>query len=121
MRPSVFVSFSMPPDELEAAREGCGGTHYSVYPGMVNGDMRATANAVAGLVKRAIPRRADRPDHLRKYNITAVPVVRLPPAATSGDRLVISGDLTYIRPRNGWRRRGLALDTARNLAAWEVQ
>ncbi|ENE6621565.1 type-F conjugative transfer system pilin assembly protein TrbC, partial [Escherichia coli] len=48
----VFVSFSMPPDELKQRVKDAAELNIPVViRGMVNGDMRATANAVAGLVK----------------------------------------------------------------------
>lgn len=43
---------------------------------MVNGDMRTTANAVAGLVKESNTGGVQiDPTTFRKYNITAVPVL----------------------------------------------
>ncbi|EKM4398542.1 type-F conjugative transfer system pilin assembly protein TrbC, partial [Escherichia coli] len=48
----VFVSFSMPPEELKQRVKDAAQLNIPVViRGMVNGDMRATANAVAGLVK----------------------------------------------------------------------
>lgn len=69
----VFVSFSMPSDELKQRVQDAAALNIPVViRGMVNGDMRATANAVAGLVKDTNTGGVQiDPTTFRKYNITA--------------------------------------------------
>ncbi|EOW4437549.1 type-F conjugative transfer system pilin assembly protein TrbC [Shigella sonnei] len=73
----VFVSFSMPPDDLKQRVQDAAALNIPVViRGMVNGDMRATANAVAGLVKETNTGGVQiDPTTFRKYNITAVPAL----------------------------------------------
>ena len=92
----VFVSFSMPPDELKQRVKDAAELNIPVViRGMVNGDMRATANAVAGLVKESNTGGVQiDPTTFRKYNITAVPVL-IVACGNQGDTVDrLQGDLT---------------------------
>lgn len=92
----VFVSFSMPPDELKLRLQDATALNIPVViRGMVNGDMRATANAVAGLVKESNTGGVQiDPTAFRKYNITAVPVL-IVACGNQGDKVDrLQGDLT---------------------------
>ncbi|MHA3699945.1 type-F conjugative transfer system pilin assembly protein TrbC [Yersinia enterocolitica] len=73
----VFVSFSMPREELvQRVRDAAELGIPVVIRGMVEGDMRATANAVAGLVKETNTGGVQiDPTLFRQYNISAVPVL----------------------------------------------
>lgn len=73
----VFVSFSMPPDDLKQRVQDAAALNIPVViRGMVNGDMRATANVVAGLVKETNTGGVQiDPTTFRKYSITAVPAL----------------------------------------------
>ncbi|MEG6138988.1 type-F conjugative transfer system pilin assembly protein TrbC [Enterobacter kobei] len=92
----VFVSFSMPPDELKQRVQDAAALNIPVViRGMVNGDMRATANAVARLVKESNTGGVQiDPTTFRKYNISAVPVL-IVACGNQGDKVDrLQGDLT---------------------------
>lgn len=92
----VFVSFSMPPDELKQRVQDAAALNIPVViRGMVNGDMRATANAIAGLVKETNTGGVQiDPTTFRKYNITAVPVL-IVACGNQGDKVDrLQGDIT---------------------------
>lgn len=73
----VFVSFSMPREELaQRVRDAAELGIPVVIRGLVEGDMRATANAVAGLVKETNTGGVQiDPTLFRQYRISAVPVL----------------------------------------------
>ena len=117
----VFVSFSMPPDELKQRVKDAAELNIPVViRGMVNGDMRTTANAVAGLVKESNTGGVQiDPTTFRKYNITAVPVL-IVACGNQGDTVDrLQGDLTLHQALK--RVAGDCADTARNLLRGEVQ
>lgn len=113
----VFVSFSMPPEELkQRVKEAAQLNIPVVIRGMVNGDMRATANAVAGLVKESNTGGVQiDPTTFRKYNITAVPVL-IVACGNQGDKVDrLQGDLTLHQALKRVAEEGDCSDTARNL------
>nr|WP_254884197.1 type-F conjugative transfer system pilin assembly protein TrbC [Salmonella enterica] len=119
----VFVSFSMPPDELKQRVKDAAELNIPVViRGMVNGDMRATANAVAGLVKESNTGGVQiDPTTFRKYNITAVPVL-IVACGNQGDTVDrLQGDLTLHQALKRVAEVGDCADTARNLLRGEVQ
>ncbi|EMQ3298021.1 type-F conjugative transfer system pilin assembly protein TrbC [Salmonella enterica] len=119
----VFVSFSMPPDELKQRVKDAAELNIPVViRGMVNGDMRATANAVAGLVKESNTGGVQiDPTTFRKYNITAVPVL-IVACGNQGDTVDrLQGDLTLHQALKRVAEEGDCADTARNLLRGEVQ
>ncbi|XEI20701.1 TrbC family F-type conjugative pilus assembly protein (plasmid) [Escherichia coli] len=77
---------------------------------MVNGDMRATANAVAGLVKESNTGGVQiDPTTFRKYNITAVPVL-IVACGNQGDTVDrLQGDLTLHQALKRVAEEGTAL------------
>ena len=117
----VFVSFSMPPDELkQRVRDAAALNIPVVIRGMVNGDMRATANAVAGLVKESNTGGVQiDPTTFRQYGITAVPVliVACGEQGKKVDRL--QGDLTLYQALKRVVNDGECADTARSLLGEE--
>lgn len=119
----VFVSFSMPPDELKQRVKDAAQLNIPVViRGMVNGDMRATANAVAGLVKESNTGGVQiDPTTFRKYNITAVPVL-IVACGNEGDTVDrIQGDLTLHQALKRVAEEGDCADTAWNLLGEEEQ
>ncbi|HCM1918466.1 TPA: type-F conjugative transfer system pilin assembly protein TrbC [Salmonella enterica subsp. salamae serovar 28:r:e,n,z15] len=119
----VFVSFSMPPDELKQRVKDAAQLNIPVViQGMVNGDMRATANAVAGLVKESNTGGVQiDPTTFRKYNITAVPVL-IVACGNQGDTVDrLQGDLTLHQALKRVAEEGDCADTARNLLGGEAQ
>ncbi|EHF3933573.1 type-F conjugative transfer system pilin assembly protein TrbC, partial [Salmonella enterica subsp. enterica serovar Newport] len=119
----VFVSFSMPPDELKQRVKDAAELNIPVViRGMVNGDMRATANGVAGLVKESNTGGVQiDPTTFRKYNITAVPVL-IVACVNQGDTVDrLQGDLTLHQALKRVAEEGDCADTARNLLRGEVQ
>lgn len=113
----VFVSFSMPPEELKQRVKDAAQLNIPVViRGMVNGDMRATANAVAGLVKESNTGGVQiDPTTFRKYNITAVPVL-IVACGNQGDTVDrLQGDLTLHQALKRVTEEGDCADTARNL------
>ncbi|MCO5784176.1 type-F conjugative transfer system pilin assembly protein TrbC [Citrobacter meridianamericanus] len=113
----VFVSFSMPPEELKQRVKDAAQLNIPVViRGMVNGDMRATANAVAGLVKESNSGGVQiDPTTFRKYNITAVPVL-IVACGNQGDKVDrLQGDLTLHQALKRVAEEGDCADTARNL------
>lgn len=113
----VFVSFSMPPEELKQRVKDAAQLNIPVViRGMVNGDMRATANAVAGLVKESNTGGVQiDPTTFRKYNITAVPVL-IVACGNQGDKVDrLQGDLTLHQALKRVAEEGDCADTARNL------
>jgi conjugal transfer pilus assembly protein TrbC len=117
----VFVSFSMPLDELkQRVRDAAALNIPLVIRGMVNGDMRATANAVAGLVKESNTGGVQiDPTTFRQYGITAVPVliVACGEQGKKVDRL--QGDLTLYQALKRVADEGECADTARSLLGGE--
>lgn len=92
----IFVSFSMPSDELRQRVQDAAALNIPVViRGMVNGDMRATANAVAGLVKESNTGGIQiDPTVFRKYDISAVPVL-IVACGNQGDRVDrLQGDIS---------------------------
>ncbi|EBV5807566.1 type-F conjugative transfer system pilin assembly protein TrbC [Salmonella enterica subsp. enterica serovar Abaetetuba] len=119
----VFVSFSMPPEELKQRVKDAAQLNIPVViRGMVNGDMRATASAVAGLVKESNTGGVQiDPTTFRKYNITAVPVL-IVACGNQGDTVDrLQGDLTLHQALKRVAEEGDCADTARNLLRGEVQ
>lgn len=119
----VFVSFSMPPDELKQRVQDAAALNIPVViRGMVNGDMRTTANAVAGLVKESNTGGVQiDPTTFRKYNITAVPVL-IVACGNQGDTVDrLQGDLTLHQALKRVAEEGDCADTARNLLGEEAQ
>ncbi|EAW9368421.1 type-F conjugative transfer system pilin assembly protein TrbC [Salmonella enterica] len=113
----VFVSFSMPLDELKQRVKDAAELNIPVViRGMVNGDMRATANAVAGLVKESNTGGVQiDPTTFRKYNITAVPVL-IVACGNQGDKADrLQGDLTLHQALKRVAEEGDCADTARSL------
>lgn len=119
----VFVSFSMPAEELKQRVKDAAQLNIPVViRGMVNGDMRATANAVAGLVKESNTGGVQiDPTTFRKYNITAVPVL-IVACGNQGDTVDrLQGDLTLHQALKRVAEEGDCTDTARNLLGEEAQ
>ncbi|EFU1954856.1 type-F conjugative transfer system pilin assembly protein TrbC [Salmonella enterica] len=119
----VFVSFSMPPEELKQRVKDAADLNIPVViRGMVNGDMRATANAVAALVKESNTGGVQiDPTTFRKYNITAVPVL-IVACGNQGDTVDrLQGDLTLHQALKRVAEEGDCADTARNLLGEEAQ
>lgn len=117
----VFVSFSMPPDELRQRVQDAAALNIPVViRGMVNGDMRTTANAVAGLVKESNTGGVQiDPTTFRKYNITAVPVL-IVACGNQGDKVDrLQGDLTLHQALKRVAEEGECSQTARNLMGEE--
>ncbi|MBJ9048943.1 type-F conjugative transfer system pilin assembly protein TrbC [Citrobacter braakii] len=113
----VFVSFSMPPDELKQRVQDAAQLNIPVViRGMVNGDMRTTANAVAGLVKESNTGGVQiDPTTFRKYNITAVPVL-IVACGNQGEKVDrLQGDLTLHQALKRVAEEGDCADTARSL------
>lgn len=113
----VFVSFSMPPDELkQRVRDAAALRIPVVIRGMVNGDMRATANAVAGLVRETNTGGVQiDPTTFRKYNITAVPVL-IVTCGSQGERFDrLQGDVTLHQALKRVAEEGECSETARRL------
>ncbi|EAA4084345.1 type-F conjugative transfer system pilin assembly protein TrbC [Salmonella enterica subsp. salamae] len=113
----VFVSFSMPPDELKQRVQDAAALNIPVViRGMVNGDMRATANAVAGLVKESNTGGVQiDPTTFRKYNITAVPVL-IVACGNQGDKVDrLQGDLTLHQALKRVAEEGDCAQTAESL------
>lgn len=99
----VFVSFSMPENDLKMrVREASTLGIPVVLRGMVNGDMRLTANAVASVVKETNNGGVQiDPTTFRQYGISAVPVL-IVVCGEHGERHDrLQGDLTL---RAGLRR-----------------
>ncbi len=118
----VFVSFSMPSDELKQRVQDAAALNIPVViRGMVNGDMRATANAVAGLVKESNTGGVQiDPTTFRQYNITAVPVL-IVACGNQGyktDRL--QGDLTLHQALKRVAEEGDCAQTAKNILGEET-
>jgi len=113
----VFVSFSMPPDELKQRVQDAAELNIPVViRGMVNNDMRATANAVAGLVKESnIGGMQIDPTTFRKYNITAVPVL-IVACGNQGNKVDrLQGDLTLYQALKRVAEEGDCTQTAKSL------
>lgn len=113
----IFVSFSMPPDELKQRVQDAAALNIPVViRGMVNGDMRATANAVAGLVKESNTGGVQiDPTTFRQYNITAVPVL-IVACGNQGDKVDrLQGDLTLYQALKRVAEEGDCAQTAKNL------
>ncbi|MFH8136379.1 type-F conjugative transfer system pilin assembly protein TrbC [Pantoea osteomyelitidis] len=113
----VFVSFSMPPDELKQRVQDAAVLNIPVViRGMVNGDMRATANAVAGLVKESNTGGVQiDPTTFRKYNITAVPVL-IVACGNQGDKVDrLQGDLKLHQALKRVAEEGDCAQTAKSL------
>ncbi|WP_205937565.1 type-F conjugative transfer system pilin assembly protein TrbC [Escherichia coli] len=113
----VFVSFSMPAEELKQRVKDAAQLNIPVViRGMVNGDMRATANAVAGLVKESNTGGVQiDPTTFRKYNITAVPVLVVA-CGNQGEKVDrLQGDLTLHQALKRVAEEGDCADTARSL------
>ncbi|EPB5915856.1 type-F conjugative transfer system pilin assembly protein TrbC [Citrobacter amalonaticus] len=118
----VFVSFSMPPDELKQRLQDAAALNIPVViRGMVNGDMRATANAVAGLVKESNTGGVQiDPTTFRKYDITAVPVL-IVACGNQGDKVDrLQGDLTLHQALKRVAEEGDCARTAKNLLGEEA-
>ncbi|QST30866.1 type-F conjugative transfer system pilin assembly protein TrbC (plasmid) [Escherichia albertii] len=118
----VFVSFSMPPDELKQRVQDAAALNIPVViRGMVNGDMRATANAVAGLVKESNTGGVQiDPTTFRKYGITAVPVL-IVACGNQGDKVDrLQGDLTLHQALKRVAEEGDCARTAKNLLGEEA-
>lgn len=119
----VFVSFSMPLEELTPRVKDAAQLNIPVViRGMVNGDMRATASAVAGLVKESNTGGVQiDPTKFRKYNITAVPVL-IVACGKQGDTVDrLQGDLTLHQALKRVAEEGDCADTARNLLGEEAE
>ncbi|MBC6558727.1 type-F conjugative transfer system pilin assembly protein TrbC [Citrobacter braakii] len=119
----VFVSFSMPADELKQRVQDAAALHIPVViRGMVNGDMRATANAVAGLVKESNTGGVQiDPTTFRKYNITAVPVL-IVACGDQGDNVDrLQGDLTLHQALKRVADAGDCAQTAKELLGGEAE
>lgn len=119
----VFVSFSMPPDELKQRVKDAAELNIPVViRGMVNGDMRATANAVAGLVKEGNTGGVQiDPTTFRQYNITAVPVL-IVACGNHGDKVDrLQGDITLHQALNRVAEEGDCAQTAKNLLGEETE
>ncbi|EAB7503678.1 TPA: type-F conjugative transfer system pilin assembly protein TrbC [Salmonella enterica] len=117
----VFVSFSMPPDELKQRVQDAAALNIPVViRGMVNGDMRATANAVAGLVKESNTGGVQiDPTTFRKYNITAVPVL-IVTCGNQGDQVDrLQGDLMLHQALKRVAEEGDCAQTAKSLLGEE--
>lgn len=113
----VFVSFSMPSDELKQRVQDAAALNIPVViRGMVDGDMRATANAVAGLVKESNTGGVQiDPVTFRKYNITAVPVL-IVACGNQGDKVDrLQGDLTLHQALKRIAEEGDCAQTAKSL------
>lgn len=113
----IFVSFSMPPDELKKRVQDAAALNIPVViRGMVNGDMRATANAVAGLVKESNTGGVQiDPTTFRKYNITAVPVL-IVACGNQGDKVDrLQGDITLHQALKRVAEEGDCAQTAKSL------
>jgi len=113
----VFVSFSMPEADLkQRVRDASALGIPAVIRGMVNGEMRDTANAVAGLVKETNSGGVEiDPTTFRKYGISAVPVliVTCGNQGETFDRL--QGDLTLHEGLRRVAQEGECADTAKQL------
>lgn len=119
----VFVSFSMPPDELKQRVQDAAALNIPVViRGMVNGDMRATANAVAGLVKESNTGGVQiDPVTFRKYDISAVPVL-IVACGNQGDKVDrLQGDLTLRQALKRVAEAGDCAQTARSLLGEEAK
>ncbi|MFJ3458620.1 type-F conjugative transfer system pilin assembly protein TrbC [Scandinavium goeteborgense] len=117
----VFVSFSMPPDELKQRVQDAAALNIPVViRGMVNGDMRVTANAVAGLVKESNTGGVQiDPTTFRKYSITAVPVL-IVACGNQGDKVDrLQGDLTLRQALKRVAEEGDCAQTAKSLLGEE--
>lgn len=117
----VFVSFSMPPDELKQRVQDAAALNIPVViRGMVNGDMRTTANAVAGLVKESNTGGVQiDPVTFRKYDISAVPVL-IVACGHQGDKVDrLQGDLTLRQALKRVAEEGDCAQTARSLLGEE--
>lgn len=117
----VFVSFSMPPDELKQRVQDAAALNIPVViRGMVNGDMRATANAVARLVKESNTGGVQiDPTTFRKYNISAVPVL-IVACGNQGDKVDrLQGDLTLHQALKRVAEEGDCAQTAKSLLGEE--
>lgn len=99
----VFVSFSMPENELKTrVGEAAALKIPVVLRGMVNGDMRQTANAVAKLVKDTNNGGVQiDPTAFRRYGVTAVPVLIVVCGEQGEHHDRLQGDLVL---REGLRR-----------------
>ncbi|AVZ00460.1 type-F conjugative transfer system pilin assembly protein TrbC (plasmid) [Lelliottia sp. WB101] len=89
----MFVSFSMPEEDLRESGERCGRPgRDGIAPGMVNGDMRQTGTRIAQLVKETNTggMQID-PVSFRRYGITSVPTLVVK-CGTTTDR--VQGDIT---------------------------
>lgn len=118
----VFVSISMPPDELKQRVQDAAALNIPVViRGMVNGDMRATANAVAGLVKETNTGGVQiDPTTFRKYNITAVPAL-IVTCGHQGDKVDrLQGDVTLHQALKRVADEGECAETARKLMGEEA-
>lgn len=118
----VFVSFSMPSDELKQRVQDAAALNIPVViRGMVNGDMRATANAVAGLVKESNTGGVQiDPTTFRQYNITAVPVL-IVACGNQGDKTDrLQGDLTLHQALKRVAEEGDCAQTAKNILGEET-
>ncbi|EIY1064803.1 type-F conjugative transfer system pilin assembly protein TrbC [Escherichia coli] len=113
----VFVSFSMPSDELKQRVKDAAQLNIPVViRGMVNGDMRATANAVAGLVKESNSGGVQiDPTTFRKYNITAVPVLIVTCGSQGDNTDRLQGDLTLHQALKRVAEEGDCAQTAKSL------
>lgn len=119
----VFVSFSMPPDELKQRVQDAAALNIPVViRGMVNGDMRATANAVAGLVKESNTGGVQiDPTTFRKYAITAVPVL-IVACGNQGDKVDrLQGDITLHQALKRVAEEGDCAQTAKSLLGEEAE
>lgn len=119
----VFVSFSMPPDELKQRVQDAAGLHIPVViRGMVNGDMRVTANAVADLVKESNSGGVQiDPTTFRQYAITAVPVL-IVACGKRGDKIDrLQGDLTLRQALKRVAEEGDCAQTAKSLLGEEAE
>lgn len=119
----VFVSFSIPPDELKQRVQDAAALNIPVViRGMVNGDMRVTANAVGSLVKENNTGGVQiDPTTFRKHNITAVPVL-IVACGNHGDKSDrLQGDLTLRQALKRVAEEGDCADTARNLLGEEAE
>lgn len=117
----VFVSFSMPPDELKKRVQDAAALNIPVViRGMVNGDMRATANAVAGLVKESNTGGVQiDPTTFRKYAISAVPVL-IVACGNQGDKVDrLQGDLTLHQALKRVAEEGDCAQTVKSLLGKE--
>ncbi|EFN0530626.1 type-F conjugative transfer system pilin assembly protein TrbC [Escherichia coli] len=118
----VFVSFSMPHDDLKQRVQDAAALNIPVViRGMVNGDMRATANAVAGLVKETNTGGVQiDPTTFRKYNITAVPAL-IVTCGHQGDKVDrLQGDVTLHQALKRVADEGECAETARKLMGEEA-